>query len=1005
MLPAHILYSVQEMLALIFSCCGLTAHAFTRLYTDDVDGVLLSDDGSLVSLMRLDGSLRMLGDEEFTGFIASLTTVLAITLGKACHAVQIVFSYDPDGAKALLDGHFAPIEAQAKAMHLTLGRVLSDWKEKIRTQCADESVFIAFWTTSDALTRGLRKEIRKKEGRVAGSIDRQCRSLEAGGLRDMHISHIQKLLGFFASCGMKAVWLSSRAAVRSIRHMLAPASTSGSWSPLLARDHVWPTAQEYGARDVSSFLPPTLARQIWPGTARIVDSRFVALGDRLYAPCLLALAPQTLLPFDTLFRSLKGSIPWRASFLLTGDGLGRIGLSNLMAQILSFASSSNVMLANACRSLKDASVQGHCIVGFQAAFCTWVSRSATPRAVEELVRRSAKLQSQIQSWGSCETEDTVGDPLLGLCATIPALMPNSPAPRALAPLDEALSLLPLRRASSPWNTCDLPLRTPDGKFMPIGLFHSRQASWNEVVFAGMGAGKSFFLNTINFFFLLRPGQSRLPWLTVIDIGPSCSGLITLLKWALPPKERHCAVFARIRNAASRAINPFDTPLGCPYPLRNHLEFLNNLLSLLCTPLDRTAPADGISALLREACDHLYRRLAPDGAAPKHFDPYTDSAMTETLREAQFVYDDETTWWDVVFFFFAQGDYDAAIRAQRHAMPLLSDLAQIVTEHNVSENYAAITAGNGSETVPQACSRYLISAITEYPVLANTTQFSLGSARIIGLDLHEVTPRGGIGAVRQSGIMYMMARFVGAAHFFLTVDDLEEIPEAFRTYHKPRIEALAADPKRLCYDEFHRASCQDMENPLSRQIISDLATATRESRKRNLSIGLYSQRLTDFPPELVAMATSVYALGASNAGEAEAIAERFGYNTAAYEALRTITRPSAAGAECIALYRTGDGECIQYLTNSAGSYAAWAFSTTAEDMRLRDRLYQALGCERALTLLHTRYPEGSIKEELERRRAELGEKGRQWEDIEEAVFTELMAYAQARDSSLDLELRA
>lgn len=188
----------------------------------------------------------------------------------------------------------------------------------------------------------------------------------------------------------------------------------------------------------------------------------------------------------------------------------------------------------------------------------------------------------------------------------------------------------------------------------------------------------------------------------------------------------------------------------------------------------------------------------------------------------------------------------------------------------------------------------------------------------------------------------------------------------------------------------------MSNPLSRQILSDLTTASREARKQNLSICLYSQQLGDFPSVLVDLATNIYALGAGNAREAADIAARFGLNAAAREALRSITRPTRAGAGFVALFRTSLGESIQYLTCTAGSYARWAFTTTAEDMRVRNRLYERLGPARALACLTRRYPAGSIKEELERRRQEMevaaGEKAR---DVTELIIEELELEADAR----------
>ncbi|MBQ7456211.1 MAG: hypothetical protein IJS54_01165 [Desulfovibrio sp.] len=994
-----LLYAINDAIAQCLAVAGLTSFAATRLYTNDRDGVLVADDGSLVSLLRLDGSLSLIGDAAFADIIGQMASMIAQPLGKSCHVLQCCLSYEPKAAKRVMHEQFGPMHATARALELDVGAVLTNWEEKMASLCSEESVYMALWTKRTALPKLRQKQEEKKEKHCVGRTGSVTRMLSADALRDQHISQVRTILSFFHDQHYKIVWLDSHRACAALRHMLVPHSPL-TWRPRFLDDCAWRLANDSGANidDITGCLVPTIARQIWPERVEYMDGSTIRVGETLFAPLLMTLPPQTVFSFDKLFASLRGEMPWRATFLLSGDGLRGHNLKHLCAQVLAFASSTNRMLVKAYDALEEAWQEGRCIVGFQACFCTWVS-TLDGENIQDLALYRARLKSRIEAWGSCAVRERCGDPLVALSATIPGLLPTSPAPKALAPLEEVLSLLPLHRLSSPWDVGDLPLRTPDGKFLPIGLFHSKQASWNEVVFAGMGAGKSFFLNTINFFFLLRSGQTHLPWLTVIDIGPSCKGLLSILASALPPEKRHLVVHAKLKNSQDRAINPFDTPLGCHSPLQNHGEFLNNLLCLLCTPLEKTAPADGISGLLREAVDQLYKRLAPKGPLPKRFDPFCEPKLTQRAEQLGFSYDATTTWWEVVTFFFEHKAFPEAIGAQRYAMPVLADLAQIVTERTVAENYAGIAVGSGGECVPEACSRYLISAITEYPILANPTCFSLGAARVIGLDLYDVTPRGGMAAERQSGIMYMMARYVGANHFFMSLDDLREIPEPYREYHRPRLEELMGDPKRLCYDEFHRASCQDMHNPLSRQIIADLATATRESRKLNLSIGLYSQRLSDFPPELVAMATSIYVLGSANAKEAEEIRERFGFTDEAVKALRAITRPNADGATCVALYKTVEGECVQSVTNSAGSLALWAFSTTAEDMRVRDRLYQRLGCGETLLLLHTHYPKGTIKEEIERRKAVMVENALQEaEDIEETIFQELLQSALRKQKS-------
>lgn len=78
----------------------------------------------------------------------------------------------------------------------------------------------------------------------------------------------------------------------------------------------------------------------------------------------------------------------------------------------------------------------------------------------------------------------------------------------------------------------------------------------------MGGGKSVFLNAMNFAFVTQAGLSRLPWVSIIDVGPSSSGLITLIQENLPEGKKHLAAYHRLRMTEDFAINPFDTPLGC-----------------------------------------------------------------------------------------------------------------------------------------------------------------------------------------------------------------------------------------------------------------------------------------------------------------------------------------------------------------------------------------------------------------------------------------------------------
>ncbi len=134
-------------------------------------------------------------------------------------------------------------------------------------------------------------------------------------------------------------------------------------------------------------------------------------------------------------------------------------------------------------------------------------------------------------------------------------------------------------------------------------------------------------------------------------------------------------------------------------------------------------------------------------------------VDDILSEIGFVMDEHTTWWEVTDALFLAGFHHEALLAQRYAMPLLAD-----AECNLSYAkllkilYGQVKAPTG-EPLIQAFSRMMSSAVREYPILSGVTQFDIGDARIVSLDLDEVAKSGGDAAERQTAVMYMLARYV------------------------------------------------------------------------------------------------------------------------------------------------------------------------------------------------------------------------------------------------------
>ncbi|MDR2387837.1 MAG: type IV secretion protein IcmB, partial [Deltaproteobacteria bacterium] len=748
---------------------------------------------------------------------------------------------------------------------------------------------------------------------------------------------------------------------------LDPNLTDPDFKPLLPGDPRPFLEPDRGVEEMGFLLYPNLASQIFPSEAKVVDRSMILVGQRLHAPFLMSVPPRSPRPFSELQRVLatgRPKDPLRLRLNLTPDGLSGKSLQSALASILSFSSKDNKALVSSLTALKRLTERGQIVVGLSMVFDTFVDlvdHDNLNEAARALRRRLSRVSRVVSGWGQGQVQEVWGDPLLGLCAALPAMMPHhGPAPKAAAPLISVWSFLPVRPAS-PWSKGPLVLRTPDGKIMPFAPNSTVQSAWIDLGLAPMGGGKSVLLNSLNLAFCLQGGLVELPWVSIIDVGPSSSGLINLIKNALPDHQKHLAAHHRLKMDPSESVNPFDTPLGCREPLPAQAAFLVNFLCLLATPLDKSAPPSGVDGIARQAILAAYQELSDK---PRKLSRAPEPHLHDLALSMGFPLDEKSSFWELVDFFYAQGLYHEAHLAQRLAVPTLLDVISQVRNHQglrATYNFKIEATG---EMVLDYVWRVLTEAVSNYRFLVRPTKFSLSEARIVSLDLDEVATRGGGAAGdRQTAVMYMLARHLVGAKFFFTPTDLPLIPESFRPYHEKMVSDLRREPKRLCYDELHRVTGLAA---ISGQLISDLETSARESRKWNLSIGLYSQSWEDFPPVILELATSIFLLGSGTQKGRSELTQIFGLNEALSQALERLGKPSALGADLIALFRTAQGTSQQILTNTVSPELLWAFSSTAEDMAVREALYQSHGVEKSLSLLGQLYP-GGLKSEVERRK--------------------------------------
>jgi intracellular multiplication protein IcmB len=243
------------------------------------------------------------------------------------------------------------------------------------------------------------------------------------------------------------------------------------------------------------------------------------------------------------------------------------------------------------------------------------------------------------------------------------------------------------------------------------------------------------------------------------------------------------------------------------------------------------------------------------------------------------------------------------------------------------------------------------------------------------------------------IMYLVATHILARDFLLKEDHLANIPPRYKAYNGARIRQFSTRMKALSLDEKHvTAHCPQIEDQI------DLLART--GRKDTFQLNLASQLLADFPARIAGLATEIFLTGLNQGETAREAAERFSLSAGSLDHIENgrLSGPhrlndlsAVYAAPFLAVWRLDDMEAggrqaEQLLYNVIGPREMWALSTRPDDVHLRDQLCRVLSSQeetwRRLSLV---FPNGTAREAIEKRTAELAARGRNKGDARQAVI--------------------
>lgn len=919
----------------------------------------IANDGSFVSIVSIDGLKKVVDENELNIIVNDLYSKTKPFFKEKGHSIQCCFLKDSERTKEQLEHLLSPYKLEAKRMQMNADYLFDSKVEYLEKFTTFEENLLVLWSRPTLISNSIKSETKE----ICNELEKypifekgQNFLLEYKTLKFKHESFFKSMLNTLKGVGFSTKILNCFEQSNKIRSSISSDLTSKKWKaripeskrPVIRENENDITLKE---DDISYLLYPNLKQQLIPSNITL-DNNILKVGDKFVSSIFIDIPQEEPKSFTEFLKKLDKDVPFQISFKIDGGGLSNVGLKKFLATMTSFHPT-NRLIRESLQWYQNKDISGDTITKNSITLNTWGNNP------DELSKRKNDLLKSLQSWGSMTPRFFDDDHYESFFASIPAFTPKMSGNNFIDTLDSMYIMMPFSRQANIWDFGCVLDRTHDGKIMPYQVLSSLQPSWNEITIAKSGSGKSVRSNYVNWSFCLTPKSSgiikgKLPYIGIIDIGPSSLGLIKLLKTVLPKNRHDEVIYHRLSNSEEDSINILDTQLGCRYPNNKEKEFIINFISLILTPSGGETP-EGIDSMINSILLELYKEYS-DIKSPKPYEQFEIPLVDKKLKELG-ISPDNRSWWWVVDELFKIKEYKLAKLAQTMAVPTLDDVVKIA---NISESivsmYSKPIKQSSGENFLQFFNRSMAEAITMYPLLNNPTKLDLSDARIISLDLNDVAQEGDVGAKKKAAIMYMLARFTVTRNFFLEPKTYTFAPALYKDYLLNKTKESKVTPKRLCVDEFHRTSSIKF---FQNQIIQDM----REGRKWKLSISLVSQLIDDFSSDMLKQASTKYILSGGD-GYKE-ICEKFNITGDIREIVRTeLNGPTHEGVPFVVKHSTTSGDFTQFLYGTMSPMEMWAFTSTEEDVDMIERAELAFGENNALNILSKAFPEGSIKKKVE-----------------------------------------
>lgn len=998
--------NISEKIIQIFSeSVGYDIKSYCKLQATLDRRTFITTEGGLATFILIRGVSGYADEEESANSMRVLHQVMRTAFSNSDQTFHFSFTQDPETASEFVRDSMEASYATLRRLKLeSLSDLLdSDAQEMGKYICSEWCILGIFTHPSILSNEDLKRSAKEKADYIKNNnvplmLNCQNPLLIELDLCNPHNATLENVISQLTSYGIMAEVLDAQEALRFIKKEIEPDLTSNQWKPSLITDLAendkilvgYKSATTENEKEVSHLMPMPLAMQICTFDHEIIrktklpGSDVVKIGKRYYAPIVIEEAPEQILRFSNFLYKINGEIPFRISFEIRRGGLSANSAKQAFLAIFGWMGQQNKQIKEAYDELKALENDGEIIVNLRVSLITWAEN------LDLLARRQAILTKNLQGWGNSRVTSNVGDIYSSVLGTSVGFGKINSAVYVPAPLSQIIDMLPILRPASPWDNVAASFNfCADGKLFPMQIGSKLQDTWNDAFYAPPGSGKSVTMNCLNLASLLAPGLTNLPPMLILDVGPSASGIIHLLKSALPNEQKYLVSYNKLKMSEEYTINPFDTLPGCREPIPEQRETLRSILLFLltgeATSDDAPPPApppmsDKLAGIL---IDEVYKEFS-DEVRPKMYQLHRNKEVDEALRKWNIEPQGEISWWRIADRLMEKGDEYHSALAQRYAVPTFNDCVKILRNSAIQDMFNKEDDQIRTESTQTLVSTFqvtLSSAIREYPILGGATKFSVGESRIVVFDLNEVRH-----SKKQTGLMYLLTMTSGIRRFYAKESELDimtrSAPDIYYPIHQRMAKIYGNELKAVAFDEFHNTGGAPA-------IRAAIRVIQREGRKWGIRTTLSSQLLNDFDDQMIALMSSVYIMKFGNYKEVEKAKVLFNLSDTMADAMyNQLSGPP----RLFAYFLTKRGRFMQFLENRPGAVKLWALTTDQDEMNLRDGLYKYMSQQDARRILSKRFPyPGAAAQEINARRKDMGKLAKNGSIIDNLIEEMLKMY--------------